>query len=496
MMSKTTTLYGIIATVMVLVHSGSANAWEPPIGIPAPEFGIEQSHTMYAGQEGYSDAGNGPYTHYVDNTAACTDSDNANGSAASPRCSVPRTISAGSVVEIHGGPYTSGNAELQWQLNGTSNQPVFVRGIGPDAKAEFRDKTIQLRGSYAIVEYIEVNVGDVEWPGPSDHIALRHSHVHHHPGTGAIVDNGGGDYTVIYNNEINNNGRIPSAKDRHGVYSGGNTDNVWIVDNHIHHNSGDAIQFCHGCVGRGNGPANVYIGRNYMHDDEENAIDMKEFIGPVIISQNTISGYLPSVESNGDAIRVNDEGNQGDVWILYNDISNSSLGIEPSSSDATVYIIGNVLHDIGRAAIGWDADYVINNTVYYVSDAIRSGEAKSNIVSNASSDAIGDEVTGCSHNLFNGGRLQRSCSNTVSGDPKFIFDTNNKLIAIQPSSPAIGSGYGNHPVYDSFQSQFGINIRVDANGMSRPVGGSWSAGAHEGLDSVPPNPPLALIITD
>ncbi len=491
-MSNSTFFGGCFTALVTLALGSHANAYEPPIGIPAPAFGIEQTHYMYAGQDGYSDAGNGPYTHYVDNTAGCTDSSNDNGSQELPRCTVPSTLSAGSVVEIHGGPYTSGNSKLLWQLNGTANQPVFIRGIDSDTRPEFTGKTVQLRGTYGIVEYIEVNKGDVEFPGPSDHIALRHSHIHHHPGTGSIVDNGDGTFIVIYNNEINNNGIIPSVKDRHGVYSGGGTHHVWILDNHIHHNSGDAIQFCHGCVGGGNGPASVFIGRNNMHDDEENAIDLKEFIGPVIISENSIRNYLPSAESNGDAIRINDEGAQGDVWLLYNNISNSSLGIEPSSSKAMVYIIGNVLHDIHRAAIGWDADYVINNTVYDVKDAIRSGETKSNIISNATSDAIGDEVTGCSHNLINGGQLQRSCSDTISGDPKFVFDTSNELIAIQSSSPAIGGAFGDHAVYDVFQSQFGINIRVDANGVHRPVGASWSIGAHEFMDSVRPKPPVGL----
>ncbi|MCP4543855.1 MAG: hypothetical protein GY832_42620 [Chloroflexi bacterium] len=50
--------------------------WEPPIGIPRPEFGITETHYMYEGQtydydgtpRPYKDAGNGPYTHYIDNT--------------------------------------------------------------------------------------------------------------------------------------------------------------------------------------------------------------------------------------------------------------------------------------------------------------------------------------------------------------------------------------------------------------------------------------------
>ena len=53
----------------------SAQSWTPPIGIPAPPFGITQQA--------------GSATHYVDNTKACSDS--GNGTLASPRCTIPAT---------------------------------------------------------------------------------------------------------------------------------------------------------------------------------------------------------------------------------------------------------------------------------------------------------------------------------------------------------------------------------------------------------------------
>jgi len=500
-MSETILSRIAVAIAIAFIQISSANAqqpdaWVPPIGIPAPAFGIDDSHTMYAGQNGYSDAGNGPYTHYIDNSAGCSDSGNPNGSPGSPRCSVPTTLAAGTVVEIHGGPYTD-NGTIIWNINGTPLQPVFVRGTGANARPEFIGPKIQLIGSYGIVEYIDGNQVDVEWPGPSDHISLRHSHIHDHPGTGAIVDNGQGTFTVIYNNEINNHGVIPSAKDRHGIFSGPLTDNVWIVDNHIHHNSGDAIQFCHGCVGNGTGPSNIYIGRNLMHHDEENAIDLKEFIGPVIISENTIHSYVTGPFSgSGEAIRINDEGSQGAVWLIYNDVSASNVGIQPNGSNANVYIIGNILHDIQEAAIGPDGDFAINNTIYNTVDGFMGGgEFTSNIIYNASRKAVDSRTTSCSNNLIDSGSIDTNCANTVVGDPQFIFDTTSKLVGIGPSSPAIGSGLGDHAVYQTFQTQFGVDIRIDANGSPRPIGVPWAAGAHEDAGSgVQPLAPTNLIV--
>ena len=101
--------------------------YTPPIGIPAPSFGINESHTMYAGQYyaaggfNYRDAGNGPYTHYADSTDPnATDMGNPYGTAATPRASLPiGTLAAGSVVEIHGGPYTVSEGGAV-QLNGSA----------------------------------------------------------------------------------------------------------------------------------------------------------------------------------------------------------------------------------------------------------------------------------------------------------------------------------------------------------------------------------------
>ena len=106
-----------LSLLLFLLRPGFALAYEPPAGIPMPSFGIKESHTMYVGQEyaystgtaPYKDAGNGPYTHYIDNTSSsATDTDNPYGTPALPRVSIPKGAPAGSVIEIHGGPYGTG----------------------------------------------------------------------------------------------------------------------------------------------------------------------------------------------------------------------------------------------------------------------------------------------------------------------------------------------------------------------------------------------------
>ncbi|MBN1940724.1 MAG: hypothetical protein JW772_00920, partial [Candidatus Diapherotrites archaeon] len=141
----------------------SVCSWIPPIGVPDVPFGINESHWMYklgsgetcatkpekcynfgSGLEPYKDAGNGPYTHYVDCGGerycweggcaircnhTCTDSGNPYGSPANPRCSIP-DLAAGSVVELASEPQNSvgGNQLKIPKAEGTSAKPIFIRG--------------------------------------------------------------------------------------------------------------------------------------------------------------------------------------------------------------------------------------------------------------------------------------------------------------------------------------------------------------------------------
>ena len=178
--------------------------WRPPIGIPIPEFGIKESHWMYQGQrydfdgdgtlepgEEYPDAGDGPYTHYVDNAhPAATDTNNPHGRPAIPRKTIPYPLPPGSVVEVHGGPYAYyihtdnfklGGDRLPIIASGTALQPVFVRGPSAGNKPVFAGTTRVIRpeGSYIILENLTLQRAISMWPkgdlgGETHHIAIRH----------------------------------------------------------------------------------------------------------------------------------------------------------------------------------------------------------------------------------------------------------------------------------------------------------------------------------
>ena len=112
-------------------------------GIPQPGFGlqspIEFSDQLDSGSTSGSakrTADGSPYTHFVDNSHPnSTDSSNAFGTTERPRKTLPENISAGSIVEIRGGPYVTSDISLEG-LRGTSDNPIFIHG--DDSKPVFR----------------------------------------------------------------------------------------------------------------------------------------------------------------------------------------------------------------------------------------------------------------------------------------------------------------------------------------------------------------------
>lgn len=492
-MLKGRSILTIVAALLLWSATSASAQWIPPIGIPRPSFGIEES------------VNDSTFTHWVDNSVACSDA--SNGTPANPRCTIPTTLAAGSIVQVRGGPYTIGTQT--WTLNGTVSQPVFIRGPSTGPKPSLGSADIDAGGTYGIVENLTMQRWTFASGAGNHHLVLRHSTIADHPGTGgAVIPGTGTSDIVIYDNEIARNGVIPSSADHHGVNVLSLTNNIWIVDNHIHHNSGDAVQFCNNCVtAAGNtGPANVYIGRNELHDDEENAIDLKEFIGPVIVSQNKMYGYqVGTFSGNGDAIRVNDEGEQGEVWFLFNDIWDNVLAMNAGASLASaIYFIGNEVHDISGSAITTQAPAggaavlrVVNNTFINISNnAIGSGEAKGNII-RATTTAIAAGVVGCSHNHVQQGAVSASCTNGTTGDPLLIM-SGVHVVGIQSSSPAVDTGFADHPAYATFQTQYDRNIKFDRNGVARPQGAGWDRGAYEFGGSPggggPPSAPTNLVI--
>ena len=491
--------------------------YDPPIGIPAPEFGIEETVQNVYGSPDY-------YTHYIDNTHPnATDVNNPNGSAERPRKTIPKnlTLAAGSVVVIKGGPYNMDFDNL-WTCNGTAERPVFIRGASSSDRPQLLNAHLRVNGQYFIIENIEFyDDSYVKSLDTVRYFSLRYSEIHNPIGKliyyGAAVMARGSD-VVIYRNNIHHNVTDDPKKggDCHGVRPGVGAKRVWVLENEIHHNSGDAIQACHQCEPR---PQYIYIGRNVLHEDRENAVDLK-FAADIVISQNVVYGYKNATTSDGSAMVLGSDGAPNRPWVIFNEIYDSDNGIRNEATD-NAWIIGNKIYNIKGFAIAlekWSDDlYIIGNTIYNVDVAIDQLQRETfrihvfdNIFANirgekrgahlyvpsakiASASEFGNNLfwqNGSAVVLDWGGRKSYRTTadltafpggkNNLIADPLFKDAANNDF-TLRPKSPAIDAGVG-HNAYKRFYQIYGMDINVDFNGVRRPQGRNWDIGAFEYSD--------------
>ncbi|MDD9954310.1 MAG: right-handed parallel beta-helix repeat-containing protein [Candidatus Woesearchaeota archaeon] len=208
---------------------------------------------------------------------------------------------------------------------GTAEQPIQV--VGEDAT---------LRSTLLIGlphwQFVNLEVTPEmreEMPGiylQADNTLLNNVHVHSGRKDGIIV--AGASDIVIANSHIHNflfeeHGEVSDA---HGIVLWPPSENVLIVNNHIHHNSGDAIQVWgpgyeaheHGRV------TNVQVLGNRLHDDRENALDVKD-AKDVIIKNNKIWNYRASATSTGAGITIHYDAD--DIVVEENYISNAEFGV-------------------------------------------------------------------------------------------------------------------------------------------------------------------------
>ncbi len=506
----------MIIYIFVLCYfftNGYSQNYKPPVGIPAPQFGIEET------VESVYDPGF--YTLYIDNThPGATDVDNPNGSQDKPRKTIPKnmTLSAGSVVLIKGGPYQMDFKNI-WTCSGTADKPVFIRGSGPDNKPILLNTHLSLDGQYFIIENIEFyDDSYLRTRETASHLAIRNCEIHNPIGKiinfGAAISARGSD-VVIYKNNIHHNITNDPRKggDCHGVNPGVGAKRVWILDNNIHHNSGDAVQACHACDPA---PQYVYIGRNLLHEDRENGVDLK-YVKDVVISQNTLYGYRDATTSDGSAMVLGSDGMPNRPWVIFNEIYDSDNGIRNEETD-NAWIIGNKIYNIKGFAIALEKKsddlYIIGNTIYNVDVAILQYKRENfrihvfnNIFANIKgkrykchinipSPAITD-VSEFANNLFwlDGAPVILTWGkeftihstlefknfpggpNNIIGDPLFRNPAKNDF-ELQKNSAAIDKAI-EHAVYDTFKKMHGFDIKVDYKGTVRPQQSNWDIGAYE-----------------
>jgi hypothetical protein len=522
-----------ILLATLLLSGLSAGAYTMPLGIPEPPFGINETHEMYAGQYyeaggfDYKDAGNGPYTHYIDNTDPnATDTDNPYGDPSKPRMTFPLTMPAGSVIEIHGTGYTTSIDRFKLVTEGTEALPVFMRGYSADASIIINKKT-HVSGEYLIIENLHFYDASLviphmqnSYPYHAAYICVRNNEIE---GTGEFKSGGGlliksvsdeeiAENIVVYNNEIHHCGQHDSTSenDSHAVSLGMNVKYFWMLNNHVHHNGGDSFQVKYASESPNLIPQYIYIGGNDMHDDAENAVDLKGSLD-VVVSENKMynyDGYTDTTEMGVVFVAHSGPSTYPEnVWVINNDIHDAKLaGCRVTSGDE-IYFVGNRVYNITNPTTGeaaafgsWNSaeQYIVNNTITNSDIGIdysgvdNTVVIENNIFSELNSDAyivLSNSVylanAVLENNLFYHSTLTPSIDGNDTSSlftaPLFSSEENDDF-TLSASSPARDAGKLS-AVYQTFFDTYGLDISSDAAEITRPQADSWDIGAYEYIDA-------------
>jgi hypothetical protein len=512
-------LVGLMLVIFTFPSGGFT--YEPPIGIPEPDFGVDETVESLYGSSSF-------YTHWIDNTHPDASNSNGDGTVDKPLMDPFKgtnsiTLDSGSVMVINGGPYSYPGMKV-FKCNGTAGNPVIIRGADPVNRILFQATDgyapFKISGSYFIIENIEFAGGiRLTLTSNPDHVCIRNCEIQAEgltvPDIGSVIG-GKGQYVVIYQCHIHHMWK-GDGLDCHGVNPGRGSKYWWVLENEINNNSGDAFQATHGASS--GPPQYLYIGRNIMHNDRENGVDLK-YSTDIIVSENVCYGYTSCGEGGG--IVVGSDGAPTRAWLLFNTIYNSCRGITVEATDET-WIIGNRIYHIDDSAITLEkycqALHIIGNTIYDVDKTINQYALDefclhifNNVFVNIRQkythlNIESKKVADCSemsNNLFwRGGNTiyirwasgNKKGYNSTSDFNDFTGGTNN-IIAnplfedaanadfdLQQTSPAIDAGLA-CAAFDTFYAWYGIDIKYDYTGKVRPQRTGWDIGAYEYPDSI------------
>jgi len=572
----------LLTFLALLTPFSTIHAYNPPIGIPAPSFGIDEQAPPWP--SGWPSTRVNNY-YYVDNTSVnATDTNNPNGYPDKPRMSFPvGPFGAATYIEINGGPYTT---SISSKFSCSATAPCWLRGGNANAQTVFTGAGIFVQDStYLIVENFDMNGGTGDSGMAvtgvnTHHISLRNSSIQNKPYPGnntsaiSIIPKNGGAVTdiVIYNMYFASLGNWLATIDQdfHGVVpslwgrdSTATVNNVWFLESTCINISGNCIQ-----VNAGNWSNSyqylhhIYIGRNKGSNSRQAAFWSKQ-ASDVIMSENEAFGGRAHGSQPGDGIGYQYRPNN--LWIIYNHIYDNNYGIRQSDSawsspNNTSYIVGNVIHDIhplpgapysptdqwrlGTAITFWKGQmnrYVVDNTIYDVHNGITSIETgpihmSGNLISDIDpsgtfldvSNAAQAGVASFDYSLFYDPEgdfsiawkstrynslssfvsAAKQCSNCITGKPEFVnptigeqaqnphdFRPGSNSTAAAANNDLNNTGNNTPDVYAIFMNLYGLDIRRDRAGITRPMIGR-SIGAYEASGTIgtpPPAVPVPLV---
>ncbi|MBZ5567240.1 MAG: hypothetical protein LAN64_05230 [Acidobacteriia bacterium] len=513
-------------------------AWQAPIGIPVPSFGVNE--VAPARPSPWTSAVAGFY--YVDTTGtygACSDN-NKNGypAAGRVRCTVPRTLGPGSLVEVHGNQTYP--LPFSWKGNGNAwaanrEGPVWVRGKDYASRPKIAATWYTDSSTYIIMENLNFGAASstsLDWGlglpdgAENHHLVLRDSEVSGGNTDLSITRNGGGigignwgynsgpnlvHDVVIDNVDFHDIGPLNPTQDVdwHCVVVNGIANNVWITHSRFARCSGDTIQI-EAQQGHKTNIHHIYFGKNSSTNNRQSGGWVKD-AQDVIFSQNEADTFGPN--SGGPGHCYGAQYDHDYIWFLFNTCHDSTVGFDLASDNGAadnVYLIGNLLwhivaakfhpYNTGAFVIRSSAHtYVVNNSVYDYIAGISAPpgagaiQIENNVFQYRNNSggyeqfAEGRGTITWRNNIFynNGAALATtqpwsSCKSCKNQNPLFVSTATPDLhLQTAPRrSPAIDAG-AESAVYAVFQNRYRIDIRKDIGGATRPQGAGWDIGAYE-----------------
>ncbi|MET0091186.1 MAG: right-handed parallel beta-helix repeat-containing protein [Candidatus Thiodiazotropha sp.] len=521
-------LAGLMLLYTYLVHAEVQGIPEPGFGMqPVPTFPATWPSAESVGFY-YVDPGRSAATDRLEDGDSADSSGNRYGYPAKPRATIPSSFTAGSVVVLSG---TFSRWPQRIHMDGNEQSPVWFVGDPQDPPVFSSGERI-FSGQHAIFDTLTFRDNAMFSLRNKDgyyfyhHAALRNFDMR---GTGAMAGShaaigiSGQSSSERASDILISNCRIsyygsytgPTENDFHGIKPSGNVDNVWILNNQVHHNGGDSIQIGNANIPDETRPSHIYVGSNDFYSNFENDVDIKEADHVIVSSNNLHESGLSVVVHN----------NSADIWFLNNRIHDTHQGVDVTSG-TNVNFVGNlfyaVRHDQDAA---WDA-----TSLYARGAAIHSrGGVSATLVNNTFHDYdIGVQIASVAslsmqNNLFSNRTVAQTydvhlassslsplvdfdfnlfyepevatrinwatgegldvagisnlgvCGNCIDATISPMRDPDSQAFALAALSPAMDVGTDSE-VYTRFQVTYGLVLSRDVSGSLRVLGLSLTWG--------------------
>jgi len=338
----------IVALALVLLASPARAQWVPPVGIPAPPFGVADvapAATIYVNE--------------------ATGSDSNQGTAARPRKTIPTQLEAGTVVNVTGTYTTSHGSPASLEAHGTADRPVYIIGGNFTRGGE-------LTGSYAILEKAGGPGGwtilDTRSGKPSDHLVIRD---YDSAGGVSVASWRGGTVSDVvlfrvkvnlgYTNQRESDGDWHCSTVNVSPGTAGKVERLWVLDSNFSSCRGDGIQV-NGNTGGELTLGPVYLGRLTCVHNRQTCVGVKQS-HDVVISDLRASEMRPDGDHTNPGAGIVAQYYARRLAILGGEISNSENGIiiasyadeaMASAERSGVLIYGVKVHNIHATAGTFD----------------------------------------------------------------------------------------------------------------------------------------------